>query len=1081
MNGERWQHIKSVVQSVLLLPKSQQERYITKTCKDDLSLRSDIEQLLKAIEAAEEEEFMAQPVFDSDKLISNLSVSPHSISSLKDLIGKKIGSYHITEPLGAGGMGVVYEAYDKRLNRTVALKFLSRHLCTDQARKRFFTEARAAAALDHPNIAVVHDIGETEKGQPFISMACYKGETLKDKIMRGPLPVEEALDYTTQIISGLKEAHAAGILHRDIKPANIIITEDGVVKILDFGLAKVTDTSLTKQGKRMGTIAYMSPEQIRGERVDQRTDIWSLGVILYEMLTGERPFRGEHDQAVIYNILNEAPLQPDNLRPEIPSALSKIVITMLNKDRGQRTPSTDKILKSFEQLMETAEDSRKTPYANAVRPIVVFPLILLFLLAAMVLMPQIYTSGRERAQELLPQIEQNVQAGNYGTAFDLANQAEQHLEGNARLARLMAVISDSLTVTSQPEGARVYLQRYTPEQEGPLQDSTFVGTTPIENRRVARTGYRIRIEKEGFVPVERTISSALKSDKSIGTSVVALNPAATNIVGFDIHARLLKAEDIPPNMVFVPGDTYQLVGAGAPTKRKASLNDYLIDKYEVSNEQYHRFIRAGGYKNKSYWKHPFIREGRRLSWEEAMKHLTDQTGLPGPRHWSSQEFPDSKDTYPVRNITWYEAAAYAAWAGKRLPTIFEWEKAARNGAYTHFDDQMMPWGLVDIEQTPEHRANFSSSGTESVDSYPFGASPYGAYNMAGNVKEWALNKTTGGYLFMGGSWQDPMYLFSEYGVESGFFASPAVGFRCAKSLHRKTRSNPGRVTTQGAMAIDLDQQTPTYDPVEKSTFQRFLRYYEYDDRPLQVEIIERKETADWTREKIQFVGADEERVLAYLYLPKRVSEPHQGLVFVPNGAAFTGMGVHKQAELFLAPHIKAGRAVLAVVLKGMVEREWESNRVFPDPGSVRFRELMVRHATELSRGIDYLATRNDIDMDKLAYISFSWGAGSRLVFAAVEDRYNSVVLVGGGIDDRMQPTRPEANNINFAPYIDAPTLLLNGKYDEEQSYFTRALPLWNLLRKPKKFVRVEGGHNPPPEERVPVIKRWLDETLGPVE
>lgn len=163
-------------------------------------------------------------------------------------------------------------------------------------------------------------------------------------------------------------------------------------------------------------------------------------------------------------------------------------------------------------------------------------------------------------------------------------------------------------------------------------------------------------------------------------------------------------------------------------------------------------------------------------------------------------------------------------------------------------------------------------------------------------------------------------------------------------------------------------------------------------------------------------------MLEYLYLPKRAAAPFQTLVFVPGSGASFEMSIPEHVELLLAPHIKAGRAVLAVVLEGMIGRPWDPERVFPDPSSMRFRELMVRHATELSRGIDYLETRDDIDSDRLAYVGVSWGSGSELVFAAVEDRYRSVVLLGGGIDEQLQPTRPEASNINFAPYIGAPAM-----------------------------------------------------------
>ncbi len=223
------------------------------------------------------------------------------------MTGKTISHFRVLEKLGGGGMGVVYTAEDVRLKRVVALKFLPPHLSTDpDAKERFMLEAEAASALQHPNICTIYEIGETDEDQLFIAMAHYEGETIKEKIARGPMGEGEAVSVARQVADGLAKAHAKGIVHRDIKPANIIVTEDGRAVILDFGLAKLaTGADLTKSGSTLGTAAYMSPEQVRGETVDHRSDLWSLGVVLYEMLAGRRPFEGEYDQAVSYAILNE--------------------------------------------------------------------------------------------------------------------------------------------------------------------------------------------------------------------------------------------------------------------------------------------------------------------------------------------------------------------------------------------------------------------------------------------------------------------------------------------------------------------------------------------------------------------------------------------------------------------------------------------------------------------------------------------------------------------------------------------------------------------------------------------------------
>lgn len=250
------------------------------------------------------------------------------------MIGKTISHYKILEKLGGGGMGVVYKAEDTKLKRSVALKFLPPSFSfDDDAKQRFIHEAQAASALEHNNICNIHEINETEDGRIYIVMSCYEGETLKQKIESGPLIIDEAIDIVIQIAEGLSKAHEKNIIHRDIKPANIFSTNDSVVKILDFGLAKVTGkTQLTKMGSTVGTIAYMSPEQTRGEQVDHRTDIWSLGVVLYEMVGGERPFKGDYEQAVIYSILNEEPQEISSLRSDVPKGIISVIGKALQKD-----------------------------------------------------------------------------------------------------------------------------------------------------------------------------------------------------------------------------------------------------------------------------------------------------------------------------------------------------------------------------------------------------------------------------------------------------------------------------------------------------------------------------------------------------------------------------------------------------------------------------------------------------------------------------------------------------------------------------------------------------------------------------
>lgn len=280
----------------------------------------------------------------------------HSLDAdLDQLIGTRIRHYEVLERLGRGGMGVVYKARDTRLDRTVALKFLPPHLTTDPAAKaRFEQEARAASSLDHPNIGYIHEINATEEGRAFIAMAYYSGETLEAKLGEGGLPIDEALQYVEQVAEGLACAHEAGIVHRDIKPANVIITTEEVAKILDFGLAKVHDVTLTREGTWMGTVAYMSPEQIRGDKVDARTDIWALGALLYELVAGERAFQGEYETAVMYSVLNTRPPPLSEYRADCPAELEGVIDRCLQKAPADRYPDVKALLDDVEQLRQGA-------------------------------------------------------------------------------------------------------------------------------------------------------------------------------------------------------------------------------------------------------------------------------------------------------------------------------------------------------------------------------------------------------------------------------------------------------------------------------------------------------------------------------------------------------------------------------------------------------------------------------------------------------------------------------------------------------------------------------------------------------
>jgi serine/threonine protein kinase/Tfp pilus assembly protein PilF len=322
------------------------------------------------------------------------------------MIGKTIAHYRIIEQLGVGGMGVVYKAEDNKLKRTVALKFLPPELTRDpEAKARFIREAQAASALEHSNICNIHEIDETAEGQIFIVMACYEGETLKDKIKDKRLKTKEAIDIAIQIAQGMEKAHEKGIIHRDIKPANIFITADGNVKILDFGLAKLTgQAQLTKDASTLGTVAYMSPEQLSGEEVDQRADIWSLGVVLYEMITGQPPFKGDYEQVVIYAILNEEPKSLESA----PSELQDVVLKALCKNPDERYIGFAELLNDLTSIQENyrlkkhGQPSLKSTRKKAIIISAVAAFILITAIAGVLFFPTSESESSIKSLAVLP-------------------------------------------------------------------------------------------------------------------------------------------------------------------------------------------------------------------------------------------------------------------------------------------------------------------------------------------------------------------------------------------------------------------------------------------------------------------------------------------------------------------------------------------------------------------------------------------------------------------------------------------------------------------------------------------------------
>jgi eukaryotic-like serine/threonine-protein kinase len=369
MTPEQWQRVRPILESALELKPESRSAYVDRACAGDDGLRQEILSLLS--EPKQSDRFLREPALDMVRRhIAQDQVQLHKAEEFA-LVGKKISHYRILNKLGGGGMGVVYEAQDTRLGRHVALKFLPEGVARDgKALERFQREARAASALNHRHICTIYDFGECERG-PFLVMEALEGSTLKHRISGKPLPFESVVEVGIHIADALEAAHAKAVLHRDITPSNVFITQRGEAKLLDFGLAKLTGgtaetlidqeatatehLNLTLPGALMGTAPYMSPEQIRGEPVDARSDLFSFGAVLYEMATGQPPFSGETIEQICEAILTKQPASPRKLNPHLPARLEGVILKALEKERSARYQSASDLLHDLNEFQSAKQ------------------------------------------------------------------------------------------------------------------------------------------------------------------------------------------------------------------------------------------------------------------------------------------------------------------------------------------------------------------------------------------------------------------------------------------------------------------------------------------------------------------------------------------------------------------------------------------------------------------------------------------------------------------------------------------------------------------------------------------------------
>jgi TolB-like protein/formylglycine-generating enzyme required for sulfatase activity/dienelactone hydrolase len=672
--------------------------------------------------------------------------------------------------------------------------------------------------------------------------------------------------------------------------------------------------------------------------------------------------------------------------------------------------------------------------------------------------------SRERwaREEALPRLEALIANDDYQAAFDLAAQVVAVIPGDPRLKSLESSYTRPIILRSSPAGAKVQYRPY----GGTDADWRSIGRTPIENLPMPIGIGLWKLEHPGHVSglfVIRNPSVQLHNHPDPTTRARAAS--------IDFSVRLTEASTAPPGMVLVPATDLPipLASPDAPV----ALPAFFIDRFEVTNREYLEFIEARGYESSEYW-HSLPLGSLSADWRAAVARFVDGTGRPGPATWEVGRYPEGADDHPVTGVSWFEAAAYARFRGKHLPTAYHWYRAA---FALNESSESLASAIVGA-------SNFSGKGTARVGEFP-GIGPWGTYDMAGNAREWLWNMSEDRRWVAGAAWSELPYVFWNQ-IESAdpWNRSPITGFRCMRSM-------PGETIAAELLgpAVRSAVDFSALEPVSEQTYAVLAEQLSYVSSPSQPQVEPASaDSPHWRRERITLpTGYDDTRFEVHLFLPSHGSPPYQAVFYVPH-AGYTMRPFDLddfdpvQAGQPLDFILKSGRALVVVAIEGSFDRHWPAERRQTMSEADRFRTRLRHTRQDLGRTIDYLRSRDDIDAGSLGWFGDSYGGIWMIPILAVETRFRTAVLIRSGV--RLADLPPAEQPYNYAPRIKQPVLMLNGRWDMYVSPASqqRLFDLLGASPSEKRLVQYDAGHGILPQNQlVRETLDWFDRYLGPTQ